>query len=98
MGGISIWQLLIVVVIVVLLFGTKKLSSLGSDLGASIKGFKKAMSDDEKAENGTPDADFAAKSIADKQDDAKKTRQNATTKSRCNSCSISVLVNYCWCL
>ncbi|MBN0788056.1 twin-arginine translocase TatA/TatE family subunit, partial [Pseudomonas aeruginosa] len=44
MGGISIWQLLIVVVIVVLLFGTKKLSSLGSDLGASIKGFKKAMS------------------------------------------------------
>ncbi|MBN6333902.1 hypothetical protein CWN70_16955, partial [Klebsiella pneumoniae] len=33
MGGISIWQLLIVVVIVVLLFGTKKLSSLGSDLG-----------------------------------------------------------------
>ena len=43
MGGISIWQLLIVVVIVVLLFGTKKLSSLGSDLGASIKGFKKAV-------------------------------------------------------
>ena len=50
MGGISIWQLLIVVVIVVLLFGTKKLSSLGSDLGASIKGFKKAMSDDDKPE------------------------------------------------
>ncbi|MFB5082189.1 twin-arginine translocase subunit TatA [Enterobacter sp. 10-1] len=72
MGGISIWQLLVVVVIVVLLFGTKKLSSLGSDLGASIKGFKKAMNDDEKPENGTQDADFAAKSIADKQDDAKK--------------------------
>ena len=67
MGGISIWQLLIVVVIVVLLFGTKKLSSLGSDLGASIKGFKKAMSDDDK-----PDADFAAKTLADKPDDAKK--------------------------
>mgnify|MGYP003604812015 CR=1 FL=1 len=66
-GGISIWQLLIVVVIVVLLFGTKKLSSLGSDLGASIKGFKKAMSDD-----GSLDADFAAKSIADNQDYAKK--------------------------
>ena len=49
MGGISIWQLLIVVVIVVLLFGTKKLSSLGSDLGASIKGFKKAMSDDDNS-------------------------------------------------
>ena len=48
MGGISIWQLLIIAVIVVLLFGTKKLGSIGSDLGASIKGFKKAMSDEEK--------------------------------------------------
>ena len=47
MGGISIWQLLIIAVLVVLLFGTKKLRSLGSDLGESIKGFKKAMSDDE---------------------------------------------------
>ncbi|POK93156.1 Sec-independent protein translocase subunit TatA [Klebsiella pneumoniae] len=72
MGGISIWQFLIVVVIVVLLFGTKKLSSLGSDLGASIKGFKKAMSDDDKPEKSAPDADFTAKTIADKQDDAKK--------------------------
>lgn len=40
MGGISITQLLIIAVIVVLLFGTKKLRTLGSDLGASIKGFK----------------------------------------------------------
>lgn len=73
MGGISIWQLLIVVVIVVLLFGTKKLSSLGSDLGASIKGYKKAMSDEEKPEKSSaPDADFAAKTLADKPDDAKK--------------------------
>ena len=46
MGGISIWQLLIVVAIIVLLFGTKKLRNLGSDLGESVKGFKKAMSDD----------------------------------------------------
>ena len=73
MGGFSIWQFLIVVVIVVLLFGTKKLSSLGSDLGASIKGFKKAMSDEEKPEKSSaPDADFAAKTLADKPDDAKK--------------------------
>lgn len=41
MGGISIWQLLIVVAIIVLLFGTKKLRTLGSDLGESVKGFKK---------------------------------------------------------
>ncbi|MFA9489063.1 MULTISPECIES: Sec-independent protein translocase subunit TatA [unclassified Mannheimia] len=48
MGGISIWQLLIVVAIIVLLFGTKKLRTLGSDLGESVKGFKKAMSDEKK--------------------------------------------------
>ena len=46
MGGISIWQLLIVVAIIVLLFGTKKLRTLGQDLGESVKGFKKAMADD----------------------------------------------------
>lgn len=73
MGGISIWQLLIIAVIVVLLFGTKKLGSIGSDLGASIKGFKKAIKDDEeKQDKSSQDADFTAKSIADKQDDAKK--------------------------
>ncbi|ANG94682.1 Sec-independent protein translocase subunit TatA [Enterobacteriaceae bacterium 155047] len=75
MGGISIWQLVIIAVIVVLLFGTKKLGSIGSDLGASIKGFKKAISDDEdkaKQEKSTPDADFTAQSIADKQEEAKK--------------------------
>jgi sec-independent protein translocase protein TatA len=48
MGGIGIWQLLIVAVIVVLLFGTKKLRGLGSDLGSAIKGFKSAVSDEEK--------------------------------------------------
>jgi sec-independent protein translocase protein TatA len=39
-GGIGIWQLLIVLVIVMLLFGGKKLRNLGGDLGAGIKGFK----------------------------------------------------------
>ncbi|WP_018650855.1 Sec-independent protein translocase subunit TatA [Actinobacillus capsulatus] len=46
MGGISIWQLLIIVAIIVLLFGTKKLRTLGTDLGESVKGFKKAMADE----------------------------------------------------
>ncbi|HCD1256930.1 Sec-independent protein translocase subunit TatA [Citrobacter sp. ANG330] len=73
MGGISIWQLVIIAVIVVLLFGTKKLGSIGSDLGASIKGFKKAMSDDEtKQDKASQDADFTAKSITDKPVDAEK--------------------------
>ncbi|MBY5922580.1 Sec-independent protein translocase subunit TatA [Ferrimonas balearica] len=49
MGNISIWQLLIVALIVVLLFGTKKLRGIGSDLGGAVKGFKKAMSDEEQA-------------------------------------------------
>ncbi|HHH39673.1 MAG TPA: Sec-independent protein translocase subunit TatA [Sedimenticola sp.] len=47
-GGISIWQLLIVLVIVLLLFGTKRLKNIGSDLGQAVKGFKGAMSDGEK--------------------------------------------------
>jgi sec-independent protein translocase protein TatA len=50
MGGISIWQLLIIFAIILLLFGTKKLRGLGGDLGSAIKGFKKAMSEDEKKE------------------------------------------------
>jgi sec-independent protein translocase protein TatA len=51
-GGISIWQLLIILVIVLLLFGTKRLRNLGGDLGNAIKGFKKAMNEDEKKDEG----------------------------------------------
>lgn len=47
-GGIGIWQLLIILAIVLLLFGTKRLRNLGGDLGGAIKGFKKAMSDEDK--------------------------------------------------
>ena len=61
MGGISIWQLLIIAVIVVLLFGTKKLRGIGDDLGSAVKGFKNAMSDDQ-ADNHQKDADFEPKS------------------------------------
>ncbi len=50
MGGISIWQLLIILVIVLLLFGAKRLRNVGSDLGAAVKGFKKAVKDEEEAE------------------------------------------------
>jgi sec-independent protein translocase protein TatA len=49
-GGISIWQLLIVLVIVLLLFGTKRLKNIGSDLGGAIKGFRKSMTEGEKEE------------------------------------------------
>ena len=46
LGGISIWQLLIILVIVALIFGTKRLRNIGGDLGGAIKGFKKALGDD----------------------------------------------------
>lgn len=48
--GISIWQLLIVLGIVILLFGTKKLRHIGTDLGGAIRGFKKSMSDEEEGQ------------------------------------------------
>lgn len=51
-GGISIWQLAIVLVIVILLFGTKRLKGVGSDVGEAIKGFRKSInSDEDKPEN-----------------------------------------------
>ena len=45
--GISIWQLVIVLVIVLLLFGAKRLRNVGGDLGSAIKGFKSAMKEEE---------------------------------------------------
>lgn len=53
-SGISIWQLLIVLAIIVLLFGTKKLRGIGTDIGGAVKGFRGAMKD---AENGMADDD-----------------------------------------
>lgn len=83
LGGISIWQLLIVFVIVILIFGTKKLRNLGGDLGGAVKGFKNAINDDatKKEDNNTEqqtitheekDATFDStveKQAADKQKD-----------------------------
>ena len=48
--GISIWQLLIILVIVIVLFGTKKLRNIGGDLGGAIKNFRQSMRDGEKSE------------------------------------------------
>lgn len=47
MFGLSPAQMIILLVVILLVFGTKKLRNAGSDLGAAVKGFKKAMSDDE---------------------------------------------------
>jgi sec-independent protein translocase protein TatA len=51
--GISPWQLIIVLVIVVLIFGTKKLRNMGSDVGGAVKNFKKSMKDED---GNSPDA------------------------------------------
>lgn len=50
LGGIGIWQLLIILLIVVMLFGTKKLRNIGSDLGGALRGFRNAMKDDDSGE------------------------------------------------
>ena len=66
MGGLSIWHWLIVLAVVVLIFGTKKLKNLGSDLGGAVKGFKDGMKE------GSTDAnDAVAGQVAN---------QNATDK------------------
>lgn len=54
-GGISMWQLLILLLIVVLVFGTKRLRNMGGDIGAAVKGFRKGMEDDREEEKLEPD-------------------------------------------
>jgi sec-independent protein translocase protein TatA len=78
MGSFSIWHWLIVLVVVVLIFGTKKLKNVGSDLGAAVKGFKDGVKD------GTSSADAAAapqQVTAQKTADANTVDVEAKTKS-----------------
>jgi sec-independent protein translocase protein TatA len=74
--GISVWQILIVLLIVLLLFGTKKLRNIGGDLGEAVKGFKKGI------ESDSPET--AAKSIEHAQEDETTTgsfsEQNSAAK------------------
>ena len=52
--GIGMRELVIILVVVLLVFGTKKLSSIGSDLGAAVRGFKKAVNDGEEEQSSPP--------------------------------------------
>ncbi len=68
-GGISVWQLLIILAIVIMLFGTKRLRTLGSDLGSAVKGFRKSMQDDtagDKPADAAQSDDAAASAHKDK--------------------------------
>ncbi len=78
MGSFSIWHWLIVLVIVLLVFGTKKLKNIGSDLGGAVKGFKDGMKD---GASGGSDAAPAQQVTANKAADANTVDVEAKTKS-----------------
>ena len=67
MGGFSIWHWLIVLVIVMLIFGTKKLRNIGQDLGGAVKGFKDGMKDanapDQPAADSPPAQQVGSRTI-----------------------------------
>lgn len=65
LGGISIWQLLIILAIVLLLFGAKRLRNVGSDLGEAIKGFKKSVREGEEEKPAEVDEQPQLKESAD---------------------------------
>jgi len=70
LGGISIWQLLIVLLIVALIFGTKRLRGMGGDLGGAVKGFKKALND-ESSEKEVESDDVSKKEVDKTASDSK---------------------------
>ncbi|NQZ88654.1 MAG: Sec-independent protein translocase subunit TatA [Colwellia sp.] len=80
MGNMGIWQLLIVAVIIVLLFGTKKLRNLGGDLGSAVKGFKNAMTDNkDKDKDETSETSETSENLVDK---STATDEKVTTKEK----------------
>ncbi len=74
LGGVSIWQLLIILVIIVLLFGTKRLRNIGNDLGSAIRGFRNSIKQSD--ESTEQDASFPA----EVKRDAAVTAQPAATQ------------------
>ena len=83
MGGLSIWHWLIVLVVVVLIFGTKKLRNIGQDLGGAVKGFMEGMKGAEADANAATSAADAAASNAKigAQTIEGEVRKETTTKS-----------------
>ena len=78
MGGIGAWQLLILLLIVVIVFGTKRLRNIGSDLGGAIKGFRKGM--EEEPGSSTPEQISTQESTsAEPQEQQEKTKASSPT-------------------
>jgi sec-independent protein translocase protein TatA len=81
MGGIGMRELLIILLVVLVVFGTKKLRTVGQDLGAAVRGFKKAMNDGE-SEQSTPPKQIRAEGADAEFDEARKSEtQPAQPKS-----------------
>lgn len=78
MGSFSIWHWLIVLLVVVLIFGTKKLKNIGSDLGGAVKGFKDGV---KGGSEGTPDDTPAQQVTTNKAADGNTVDVEAKTKS-----------------
>ncbi len=70
--GISIWQLLIILAIVLVLFGAKRLRNLGGDLGGAIKGFRQAMKEDDQGKEGDKLEDQGSGRVIDGEVTSKK--------------------------
>ena len=63
MGGLSIWHWLIVLLVVVLIFGTKKLRNIGQDLGGAVKGFKEGMKSEEEPAVSEPPSQVTGRTL-----------------------------------
>ncbi len=63
MGGLSIWHWLIVLLVVVLIFGTKKLRNIGQDLGGAVKGFKEGMKSEEAPAEPEPPSQVTGRTL-----------------------------------
>lgn len=79
-GGISIWQLLIVLAIVIMIFGTKKLKTLGSDLGSAVKGFRSSVS--EKTEDKVTDETTEQSEAHTETETTQQTTESAEAKEK----------------
>ena len=80
-GGISLWQLVIVLLIVLLIFGTKRLKSVGGDLGSGLKSFRKAMDSDEEDSSTNDETKDQSPQLESGESDAEFVEQKDKSKS-----------------
>jgi sec-independent protein translocase protein TatA len=81
MGSLSIWHWLIVLGVVILIFGTKKLGSVGSDVGSAIRNFKKAMNEGEAEGKEAKDSKESAKQLKQSVEDAEFPENKSASES-----------------